>query len=267
MFLEVNVDPIKILGGLLSQRAGRPGAGSVMGQVLNGVASGARGREGMPVPPAGSLVEGLVRDSIMRHHHAGGQLPPAASTWVNGYPYGQVPQAVQPGFPPGQPCNFPPGYQQGFPPGYMPGYLPSNPPQGRPTPIPNQSVPNDPNYSPMTGGDGRGEILIQAMIMAAQADGQIDADEQNRILQALQPLTQAEVAYLNRAFATRHNLDAFVATIPRGMEHEVYQVTLMAINLNDPRELQYIRSLAQALRIEPHICNQYHAHYGLPDVF
>jgi hypothetical protein len=253
-----------MLGGLLSQRTNRPGGNpGVLGQVLSGVAAASAQKTGVPAGPAGSLVEGLVRDSIMRHHHAGGQVPQVANSWVQNYPYGQpVPHAHPHGHP-----GYPQGYQQGFPPGYMPGYPQAGYPQPtRGAPVPAQDVPRDADYSHMTH-DQRGEILIQAMIMAAQADGQIDSDEQNRILQQLQPLTQPEVDYLNRAFSTRHDVEAFVATIPRGMEHEVYQVSLMAINLDNQPEMRYIQNLATALRIGPQDRNHMHSQYGLPAVF
>jgi uncharacterized membrane protein YebE (DUF533 family) len=113
----------------------------------------------------------------------------------------------------------------------------------------------------------RGEILIQAMIMVAQADGEIDADEQARILQQLQPLSQSEVDYLNRAFGTRHDVEAFVSTIPLGMEQEVYQASMMAINLDNDREFQYLRNLAIALRTNPDTCNHLHSNYGMRGIF
>jgi hypothetical protein len=247
------MDAMKVLGGLLSQRAGRPGTGGgLLGQVLNGVAAATATTNNVGQPTSG--IESLVRDAIVRHHHAGGQIPPPATAWIQqrptpmpgGYPYVHAGQSL--------PAQYPNSY------------IPSQAPNVRGAPIPNQDVPRDPNYNNLSY-DHRGEILIQAMIMAAQADGKIDADEQARILQQLQPLTQNEVDYLNRAFGTRHDIEAFVTSVPRGMEHEVYQATMMAINLDNERELQYLRNLAIALRIPPENCNQLHANYGMRGVF
>jgi uncharacterized membrane protein YebE (DUF533 family) len=83
----------------------------------------------------------------------------------------------------------------------------------------------------------------------------------------LQPLTQQEVEYLRRAFGTRHDIEGFVATIPRGMEMEVYQVSMMAINLDNQQVLQYLRNLAVALQIQPQTCNALHQQYGVGGVF
>jgi uncharacterized membrane protein YebE (DUF533 family) len=207
-----------------------------------------------------SPIESIVRDAIVRHHQAGGQLPAPATNWVQqgNYPAGYVGYEQQ-----YQQQQY---QQQQHPTQYPPNYLPGQAPTVRGAPVPNQDVPRDPTYSGLSY-DQRGEILIQAMIMAAQADGKIDADEQARIVQQLQPLTQSEVDYLNRAFGTRHDVEAFVSTIPRGMEQEVYQASMMAINLDNDRELQYLRSLAVALRIHPDMCNQMHSSYGMRGIF
>jgi hypothetical protein len=45
------------------------------------------------------------------------------------------------------------------------------------------------------------------------------------------------------------------------------RATMMAINLDNERELQYLRNLAIALRIPPENCNQLHANYGMRGVF
>jgi len=49
---------------------------------------------------------------------------------------------------------------------------------------------------------------------------------------------------------------------PSGMEQEVYSVSLMAIDLDTNPEANYLRELAESLRIEPNRCNEIHEHYG-----
>lgn len=231
------MDAVKILGGLLSQRAARTGgAGKVLGQVLNGIAA-AKEQQNFPdprfAPHRHSPLESLVRDSVSRHHHAGGHAPPHVSQWANqnGHQY--------------------------------------RPPKVRSAPRPRHDEPSrhQHEHSSGLGYNQRAELLLQAMIMAAQADGQIDAAEQDRILQQLQPLDQREVDWLRREFGRRHDVHDFAHAIPHGMEYEVYQVSLMAMDLDTRHEADYLRALAQCLRIDPQVCNQIHHRCGAPNLF
>ncbi|QDT04634.1 hypothetical protein K227x_30270 [Rubripirellula lacrimiformis] len=103
--------------------------------------------------------------------------------------------------------------------------------------------------------------------MASQADGKIDAAEQERILQQLQPLDQDELQFLRREFGRRHDVHAFIHALPNGMEYEVYQVSLMAMHLDTNLEAQYLREFAKCLRIDPQVCNRIHRRVGAPTLF
>ncbi|TWT52830.1 hypothetical protein Pla22_04580 [Rubripirellula amarantea] len=52
--------------------------------------------------------------------------------------------------------------------------------------------------------------------------------------------------------------------IPTGMEYEVYNVSLMAINLDTHDEARYLKALAECMRLRPDEVNQIHARYGAP---
>jgi uncharacterized membrane protein YebE (DUF533 family) len=240
------MDAVKILGGLLSQRAARTGgAGQVLGQVLNGIAAAKEQKERQQHMDARfdhhrhhSPLEGLVRDSVSRHHHGGGQLPPHVSNWAqqHGPRYRTQHQRVE---------------------------------TVRRAPEPRHDV-RDHHQHEHGSGLGyhqRAELLIQAMIMAAQADGKIDSVEQDRIVQQLQPLDRAESDFLRREFGRRHDVHAFVHALPLGMEYEVYQISLMAMDLDTRKEADYMRALAKCLRIEPQICNNLHRQFGAPNLY
>jgi uncharacterized membrane protein YebE (DUF533 family) len=102
------------------------------------------------------------------------------------------------------------------------------------------------------------------MVMAAQADGQLDQAEQDRIIQQLQPLDQNETNFLRRQLNTRHDMEAFVREIPNGMEYEVYSISLMAINLDTNAEARYLRALGECMRLQPHEVNSIHQRMGAP---
>lgn len=235
------MDAVKVLGGLLSQRSGRSGgSGQILGQVLNGIAA-AKPREEHPdprfAPHHHEPFEQIVRDSVSRHHHAGGRLSPHASQWAkqHGARYQQpsirrVPKP-QPGIHPGH--------------DHQPHH--DHHPHAHPSGL---------------AYNQRAELLIRAMIMAAQADGRIDPLEQDRIVDSLQPLDPFEVEYLRREFNRPHDVHAFVHEVPNGMEYEIYQVSLMAIDLDTQFEVNYLRALAKCLRIDGIVCNQIHQRCG-----
>ena len=239
------MDAVRVLGGLLSQRAARNGGkGAVLGQVLTGIANAKEAKEyrerAQQFDPRfdhrrHSPLESIVRDGVSRHHHRGGHLPPHMSNWAQQhgpqyrYPYGQ-PEKVR------------------------------NVPEPR-------HRDHDHRHDSGLGYNQRAELLIQAMIMGAQADGQLDTAEQDRIVQQLHPLDRAESEYLRRQFGRRHDVHEFVHSVPPGMEYEVYQVSLMAMDLDTRAEAEYLRALAQCLRIEPHVCNEIHRRVGAPNLF
>ena len=113
----------------------------------------------------------------------------------------------------------------------------------------------------------RAELLITAMVMAAQADGQFDQAEQDRIIQNLQPLDQNELDFVQRQMRRRHDIEEFVRAIPNGMEYEVYSISLMVIHLDTQAEASYLRSLAECMRLSPEEVNHVHSRYGAPPLY
>ena len=105
------------------------------------------------------------------------------------------------------------------------------------------------------------------MINAAKADGEIDQNERYRIMSRLGHLSPEETHFLRREFSSPVNVHAFAHDVPRGCEEEVYAISLMAIDLDTQCEAQYLRELAQCLRLAPRRCNQIHQRYGARGVF
>ncbi len=113
----------------------------------------------------------------------------------------------------------------------------------------------------------RAVVLIRAMINAAKADGQIDQCEQDEIVKRLAPLSPQETQFLRDEFRRPLNVHDFAHSVPRGMEQEVYSVSLMAIDLDTHPEANYLRELAECLRIDPQHCNAIHHHYGAAHLY
>jgi uncharacterized membrane protein YebE (DUF533 family) len=110
-------------------------------------------------------------------------------------------------------------------------------------------------------------LLIRAMINAAKADGQVDNEEQKRILGKLGEVTQDELEFVRDELARPLDLEGFIRSIPQGMEQQIYAISLMAIDLDSQAEAQYLHNLAQASGISPQVSNQIHQQFGVQPIY
>ncbi len=113
----------------------------------------------------------------------------------------------------------------------------------------------------------KAEVLVRAMINAAKSDGKIYAAEQQKIIERLGDVTPDEIAFVRREFEAPLDAQGFVRSVPRGMEQEVYVVSLMAIDLDDNAEAKYLHELAQGFGMRPEACNQIHQQLGAPALY
>lgn len=104
------------------------------------------------------------------------------------------------------------------------------------------------------GPEAFSNVLLQAMIAAAQADGQIDQDEFNHILGGLEKAgasnadREALMEYLSTPVDPQVLVDA--AVNPQAAS-EIYVASLMAIKPDNPAEKKYLDDLARRLGVDP----------------
>jgi uncharacterized membrane protein YebE (DUF533 family) len=110
-------------------------------------------------------------------------------------------------------------------------------------------------------------LIIRAMINAAKSDGSIDQKEQENVIAKLGDITQAEANFVRAEFNAPLDVNAFVRSIPRGMEQQVYAVSLMAIDLDTNKEAHYLAELASGLGINHQLANNIHEQLGAPKIF
>ena len=138
---------------------------------------------------------------------------------------------------------------------------------------PNVSTPSAEDHSMLPQGfdpkeaSMQAELMIRAMINAAKSDGSFDESEQQKILSKLGDVSQDEIDFIRREFAAPLDVQGFANKVPRGLEHQVYAVSLSAINLDENSEAKYLGELASALRIDASEANQIHAQLGAPKIF
>ena len=110
-------------------------------------------------------------------------------------------------------------------------------------------------------------VLVRAMVSAAKSDGQITREEQERILKQLGHASQESIDFLRSEFRKPVNVRDLVWEIPRGMEEQAYTVSLIAMELDEQKEAEYLADLCQGLRLDPARCNEIHRNFGAPVIF
>ena len=110
-----------------------------------------------------------------------------------------------------------------------------------------------------------GKTLVRAMIAAAKADGQIDAEEKDRIFKRLEtmPLSPEEKAFVFDELASPLDIDAVVARADTP-EHasEIYAASLVAMHPDTPAERTYLEALAFKLKLPTGLVAEIHRQAG-----
>lgn len=139
----------------------------------------------------------------------------------------------------------------------------------------NNSAPNpthdDCDHLPMgvnhTQATDHATLIIRAMINAAKSDGSTDKAEQDKIVGKLGDVSKAEANFVRNEIQTPLDVNNFVRSIPRGMEQQIYAVSLMAIDLDNNKEAHYLDQLAKGLNISQQLVNQIHDQLGAPKIY
>lgn len=112
--------------------------------------------------------------------------------------------------------------------------------------------------------DEQAEVLINAMVNSAKSDGQVDQEEVDGIISQLGDLSNEEETYLrdqlNGPFI---DPGAFARTVPGDLSAQAYAVSLMAINVDNQAEINYLRDLAGALGLDDQQIAQVHEELGV----
>lgn len=248
-----NIDAIKILGSLLNSGGLSRGSGSnVLGSVIGALAGGQSGSAPSGGGGLGSLIGGMLgggqqpsggggMGDLLGGFLGGGSQSSGGASRSSGGGLGDL-------F--GMAMNQFGAAQQG------------NAQQAREAA--RSRLPAGVDYGQM---EQQAELLIEAMINAAKADGRVDAEEQQKIVDRLGEVSQDELEFVRRGLAAPLDAQGFIRRVPRGMERDVYAVSLMAIDLDSNPEAQYLHQLAQGVGLSADACNEIHAALGAPKLY
>lgn len=125
----------------------------------------------------------------------------------------------------------------------------------------------EPDVTPTAEQNAVAALMLRAMIQADKADGKIDDAEKQKLLGNLTDATAEEMAFVKREMARPVDIEGLANSVPNGLQAQVYTMSVMAINLDNQQEAQYLHSLAQALGIDKQAVNHIHGKLGVPALY
>lgn len=102
------------------------------------------------------------------------------------------------------------------------------------------------------------ELMLRATLYAARADGDIDAEEQSKLIAAVTGGDSQDLQMVQSILREPVEASAIAKATPKGLETQVYTMSLNAISPDNQAEAQYLHDLAQGLGISPTMVNDIH---------
>jgi len=111
-------------------------------------------------------------------------------------------------------------------------------------------------------------LMIRAMVMAARCDGEIDSNERQTLMATIgEDATPEDMEFARAAMDAPVNARQLAEDTPKGMETQVYSMSLMAIEPDHPEEAKYLHTLATALGIGQATVNEIHDSFGVQRLY
>ena len=120
----------------------------------------------------------------------------------------------------------------------------------------------EPEVKPTPEQNAVAGLMLKAMIQAAKADGNIDEGERARLLEQLGDLDDEERALVRAQMEAPVDAQALARQVPKGLEAQIYAMSLMAIDFDSRDEALYLHQLAEALGLPRDAVNDVHDQIG-----
>lgn len=121
---------------------------------------------------------------------------------------------------------------------------------------------------PEPAQEDQARILIQAMVNAAKSDGEIDQEEQQKIVSHLgDEVSDEERQFVISEMRAPLDVNGFIKTIPRGAETQVYMMSLLGIDLDSREEAKYLDTLRKGIGMSEQQSNAVHQKLGVPTLY
>ncbi|MCB1621301.1 MAG: tellurite resistance TerB family protein [Thiothrix sp.] len=113
----------------------------------------------------------------------------------------------------------------------------------------------------------KAELMLKAMINAAKSDGRLDEAEKRRLTENMTELSPQEREFVQRELQGPVDLKGLISSVPKGMEQQVYFMSLLGIDLDTQEEAQYLDQLARGLGLSADQVNQIHDQLNVPHLY
>ncbi len=126
---------------------------------------------------------------------------------------------------------------------------------------------DEPEVQPSPDQEAAAALMLRAMIQAMKSDGEIDAAEQAKLLDRLGDVSAQERAFVQGEMQRQINAKELAREVPRGLEQQIYAMSVMGIDLDHQNEAQYLHQLASAMGLEPDAVNYIHDQLGAQRIY
>ena len=125
----------------------------------------------------------------------------------------------------------------------------------------------EPAIQPNADQEAAAALMLSAMLQAAKADGKFDASEQQKLMEKLGDVSDAERNFVNAELQKPVDVQGLARSIPRGLEPQVYMMSVLGIDLDSQEEAQYLHQLATAVGLGKEQVNDIHDQLGAPKIY
>ena len=110
-------------------------------------------------------------------------------------------------------------------------------------------------------------LMIRTMVQAAKSDGKLDEAERQKLLARLGEVSPDEQRFVQDELNAPVDVEGLARQTPRGLEQQIYTMSVMGIDLDTQQEAQYLHQLATALGLPQAQVNAIHAKLGVPAIY
>lgn len=110
-------------------------------------------------------------------------------------------------------------------------------------------------------------LYLRCMVAAAKADGELDAAEKARIMDAVGDAPKAEADFVNSELAAATDVMTLAGQVPAGLEEKAYLAALTAIDLDQQAEADFLHRFATALELSQDDIRAIHDRAGAPQIY
>nr|WP_111299719.1 tellurite resistance TerB family protein [Paracoccus saliphilus] len=126
----------------------------------------------------------------------------------------------------------------------------------------------EPQVAPTPEQNAVAGLMLRAMIQAAKSDGHVDQTERQRLLGHLgDDLDNEERQFIRDQMAAPVDAAALARDVPKGMESQVYLMSLLAIDFDSEAEARYLNDLAKAMGLDRASVNKIHQDAGVMPLY